>query len=537
MIILSASVQAQHVYERGTFLGVPSGKHINHSFYGKRNVFFATEDGVLVYDHDRQVWLEPITASEGLNQYPALLVWEDNGTQDIWIVTPDFVFVYDELSDWMERFALPREPEYSGQYSLGIADNKVVITSKREGIPQTYSAVFNRGAVTFDSWGEDSTLNVAWDRYTPVQTIAPEYQSFQQKLPLQIIQGGSIDAEGALHLDGYPIRSGTTVSTITGVSESGELFLGTHGMGVLHRGIRGGDLVPLPYGLLSPDVMSMATAEEKLFIGGRAGLTTMQDFSVWYDEAIRDPVYDFSFVSAIDLRKNDVFIAGRGGVFTKRIDKASWERVVTKKDLGSDRIYSIAAGDAGQLMIGTENGAYLYHDSGLILETVFQGQINWPVFDIVYENGTYFIATYFGLYLFDVHANQLMTRISSDASVTSPQGSSLPDPIYECTVKDSILWATTHRGILSFDLHTDTGESFLSPMAPFKPRGLDIIGKKVWIGTDNGLYSFERKTEAWRQYTTNDGLISNFVTDLVALEDYIWLGTNLGLTRINWRNL
>lgn len=111
------------------------------------------------------------------------------------------------------------------------------------------------------------------------------------------------------------------------------------------------------------------------------------------------------------------------------------------------------------------------------------------------------------------------------------------DPVYESVVVDSILWASTHRGLIQIDLINNQGKDYLSPGSPFQPRGLDVIGGKVWVGSTSGLYSFEPQTAAWRHYTQNDGLISNFVTDLVAKENYIWLGTNLGLTRINWRNL
>ena len=77
----------------------------------------------------------------------------------------------------------------------------------------------------------------------------------------------------------------------------------------------------------------------------------------------------------------------------------------------------------------------------------------------------------------------------------------------------------------------------LAPATPFKPRGVALAGNRVWIGTEIGAYSYNPKLSSWRVYTHNDGLISDFITDIVAIGDYIWLGTNIGLTRVKWKNL
>lgn len=536
--VLQLTVWAQKVYQQGTFISIPSGKHINHSYYGPWNVYFAAEDGVLIYDHHRDRWLDPITASDGLVQYPALLVWYDEATQYVWIVTPDYVFLYDRSNDRMSRQALPLEPEFSGRYSIGVTSGQVVVTSLRENDSLSYSAVYHKATGIIESWGIDSSLAVNWQELEKIESIQPDFRSFHENLAVQNIISGSFDAAGYLHLDGYPIQAQASVSAISGESESGELFLSTHGMGIFHRKLRGSDLTLLPFGLLSPDVMCMGRLSNELVIGGRAGLTLLKkDLQVRYEEAFKEPVFDFSFVSAIDHGGRELYIAGRGGVFSKDGKGSDWKRIVTKKDLGSDRIYSIAVGQDGNLMIATERNAYLYHRSGQFLETVFTADLYWPVFDITYSAGRYYLATNFGLYIYDEKNKGLTTRISSHAEIQSPLTSDAVDPIYEVIIINKILWASTHRGLIRIDLRRDTGKDYLAPESPFRPRGLDVADGRAWVGTGSGLYSFDAESGAWRHYSRNDGLISNFVTDLIINGDYIWLGTNIGLTRINWRNL
>ena len=146
-VCLIAGIQAQHVYEKGTFVSFPAGKHINHSHYSTWNVYFAVEDGVLAYNHHKREWLDPITASNGLSQYPVLLVWQNAGTQDVWMVTPDYVFIYDELADWMSRVPLPVDPMFSGTYELGISDNYVIIRASGDDGSEKHSALYSREEV------------------------------------------------------------------------------------------------------------------------------------------------------------------------------------------------------------------------------------------------------------------------------------------------------------------------------------------------------------------------------------------------------
>jgi ligand-binding sensor domain-containing protein len=47
----------------------------------------------------------------------------------------------------------------------------------------------------------------------------------------------------------------------------------------------------------------------------------------------------------------------------------------------------------------------------------------------------------------------------------------------------------------------------------------------VWVGTDAGVFKFNRKNQEWRQFTTDDGLIDNRVNAIAVKEDLIWFGT------------
>ncbi len=537
LLALFAQGLSQGVYERGTFVSIPAGKHVNHSYYGLWNVYFAVEDGVLVYNHHEGRWLDPITASDGLNQYPVLLVWQNTATQDIWMVTPDYVFLYDPASQWMSRASLPTDPKFSGKYDLGFSDTQVIVSSTSEDDPEKFYALFQKSSGGFEAWGTDTDLDVEWNHVKWIETVASNFSDVYESLPVQNVYNGGFNAEGLLHMDGHPLNSTSSVSALSGDPNSGEAFLSTYGLGVFTRRIPGAHFTALPFGLLSPDVMSMALVADQVVVGGRAGLTFLEDFNFSYDEAITEVVFDYSFITSIDASPSEIVIAGRGGVFKSDLNRNSWERIISKKDLLSKRIYSVAAGNDGNIMVGTERNAYLFHESGLFMQTIFPDGLDWPVFDITHESGVYYISSYHGLYLFDEESLVFSGRINTLGEVQVSDLAGAVDPIYECEIVGDTLWASTHRGLLEVNLQSQSGRAHLAPQAPFRPRGLCIVGNGTWVGSDIGLYSFNSKSSSWRHYTESDGLVSNFVTDIIANRDYIWLGTNLGLTRIKWRNL
>ena len=61
-------------------------------------------------------------------------------------------------------------------------------------------------------------------------------------------------------------------------------------------------------------------------------------------------------------------------------------------------------------------------------------------------------------------------------------------------------------------------------------------GKYLWVATSMGLLRYDRIDHSWRKYTTEDGLSINSVNTLYVEEEYIWIGTDYGLTRFLWND-
>ncbi|MEZ4903724.1 MAG: two-component regulator propeller domain-containing protein [Spirosomataceae bacterium] len=53
----------------------------------------------------------------------------------------------------------------------------------------------------------------------------------------------------------------------------------------------------------------------------------------------------------------------------------------------------------------------------------------------------------------------------------------------------------------------------------------------IWMGTDHGLGCLDIKTQLFTNYSTDDGLVNNYVSALISERNNIWMGTANGLTR------
>lgn len=76
--------------------------------------------------------------------------------------------------------------------------------------------------------------------------------------------------------------------------------------------------------------------------------------------------------------------------------------------------------------------------------------------------------------------------------------------------------------------------SFPGPQSSIAVYGILVKDKTLWLGTENGLYSFDPSTEIFQHYTTLDGLPSNtFVRNsaAIAADGSLLMGTPNGMIR------
>ena len=95
---------------------------------------------------------------------------------------------------------------------------------------------------------------------------------------------------------------------------------------------------------------------------------------------------------------------------------------------------------------------------------------------------------------------------------------------------DQLLMGTTY-GLLLFDKTDGTHEVLVEG---FVVSDLYISEDIVWIGTNgNGVIRYSLTNKSTQSYTADNGLPSNFVSSIDYANGYYWIGTELGLCRLN----
>ena len=106
------------------------------------------------------------------------------------------------------------------------------------------------------------------------------------------------------------------------------------------------------------------------------------------------------------------------------------------------------------------------------------------------------------------------------------------------------LWIGTEQGL--FDVNSNTGEykRYVRRRSTLDGEGIavDLADNTIyelhlddndvlWIGTLNGLSSYDRSKDEWRSYTTKDGLVSNTIASILP-SNYggLWVSTYNGLS-------
>ncbi|MEE1899784.1 ATP-binding protein [Flavobacterium rakeshii] len=108
--------------------------------------------------------------------------------------------------------------------------------------------------------------------------------------------------------------------------------------------------------------------------------------------------------------------------------------------------------------------------------------------------------------------------------------------------RDNKLWVTTEYSGL---LHIDVIKGSIEHFAKDEPNSLPVNklygimpdrkqASLFWIGTSQGLLSFDSNTFKTKLFSVEDGLPDNIIYSVLTdSEGYVWMGTNKGLCRFN----
>ncbi len=193
----------------------------------------------------------------------------------------------------------------------------------------------------------------------------------------------------------------------------------------------------------------------------------------------------------------------------------------------------------------TKTGTFLnFSTSATAPNTILVNKI----FDLIIDKaGQVWIGTDNGIYVFDTASNKFKGYL------TSPDTASYRAfvPIYEAPSQPGILWmnagndkTNTWQGLMRFDMKSGGIKQYKHDAANINSiadNGLRTImednEQRLWIGTDNGLSLFDRKTEHFTNYITNDSSKKSLANGIYSIQEdrqgCLWMASVNGLLFFN----
>jgi len=440
---------------------------------GYHYVYYGTTNGITRYNITKGQWGEPMMVNQGPGNGVIHQIKASFNDENVWVQTDLGIFEYSNVMEqWTQITEMP----------------KVETNARHLPATETY----------FPPWGYD---------YLPGGVLADNHD---RRFPLTDI----VD-------DGW-----------------GNLWIGTWGLGAARSDNAGRRIELLPYGLLQKDIMTIHRDNDELWISGevagsyRTGITIFnpKNNSFDYVESFGGYIYTADDVYDISSNETDVFAATNNGVWVlDKKKKTIRDQLKRTSGLPDDLILTVLAiGDT--LFVGTKYGLGvidIYTDSTRRISNTLLPSLT--VLCLEKAGNDLWIGTTSGAYRLDLETGAI-GFLSADEITQS--GS-----IHDIKYAGGKIWLATDYELASID--AVTADINLYPEVNIYGGAVAVAVNDTLIAaaTIQGLLLIPLdKNQYSRNYTTDDGLLSDNIRDLIFDDDYLWLGTDSGLVRFWYKD-
>lgn len=447
---------------------------VNYITASMSHVYFATTEGIIRYNKLQDRWEDPLTGSAGIDNEDIKRIWVDAFDRKLFAETSVGLFEYDLLFDkWFPVNELP-----------DLDNNSVHVKP-----PQIMYPPFG-----FNYTGDGRIID-RYGRYFYLNDILDD--------------------------------------------RSGVLWIGTWGYGPARAGSTSNLIDLLPYGLLQNRVKALFKHNGLLWLGGemfysyRSGISVFNpgDNSFLHIESGLDSDFPAVDVNCLDVDDTSVYIGTPAGLLcldeqTKRITR----RFSRRSGLSDDNVISVkVVGDS--IFIGTAGGLNLATGAEDSVRFVHPGQfLNEVIYDLELVDSSLWISAGSGAFRLKLMSDKLQKF--QDPHLVLFGG------VYDIERYESDLWFASDGGLIRLDMQTGETEPFWLTNQKIIPRALAVNDTIAAVASDRGMIIIfhKNKNQFTRDFTTEDGLASNTVYSLLMDGDYIWIGTDKGLTKFLWNN-
>jgi ligand-binding sensor domain-containing protein len=530
-------------YRPGDWVSFGVARYISSVAVGPDYTYFGSSEGLLRYDIFRNRWEAPYTVSDGLANNQILAVAYDIATGFLWCSTPDGVSSMHPSSYRWTNYS-------KGNIGISPVDEILSIGVGRQFVWfETRSRrLFNvnkLGSIIV-AVSDTTNDNIFW---FGVRAQRPPL------LPQFFVPAGYVFDPNGVFQD-FRLRRADVTGFVRDKWDS--YWLGTWGLGAWKANVHIQRAELLSFGLAQRRIDALAFDERGLWIGGRndrlqdgadaeiRGITYWRNPSTisvgaseWkYHEARYNLEMSSDEVNRFEIAEGKIYCATEDGINIYDSKKDRWRRIISTDRLLSVRVNDVAVHN-GYLWAATEAGLNRIKLSTIGKDTL---EVKTILPDVLLRNAIYdlertenllWMATDNGPIIYDMAEG-------SGGYMThgyGPRGT----PILAISHSDSVIWFGTEYDVEAFDMKNKVWLG--TPARQRFPKEINgninyllAQPEALWVGTDAGVFKYNRQRQDWRQFTTEDGLIDNRVNAIAVQNDWIWFGTPSGLTAFRWND-
>jgi len=438
------------------------------------HVYFVTSDGIIRYNKMEQRWEDPMTGQEGLNGETVQKIWVERFGQEIYIQTELSYYEYEEF--------------------------------------------FNRWSVIY----ELPDIDIYYSHVNAPSNLIPIFDA------------------NPIHDDEFIDNFGRSILAVEIINDNtGDLWIGTRGFGAVKAHAPSGETEMLPFGLLQNRVNAFCIDDTLIWLGGavdnnfRTGITGFnpEQNSFSYIESGLKPAFPADDINCLAVDDKNLYAGTPSGLFILEKETSFIDGPINRSHgLIGDNILSLQQDSLG-LYIGTNQGLDLldivldsvYH----IRPDIFAGK---NIYDLEIIKSTLWIASSVGAFRYTSSTKRLQQYQDPELVLFSV--------VYDISVFDDYIWFSSDGGVVRLDLQSGESWVFRDYSARRDSRALAANDIVALVASNLGMTMIFHSDEKpfSRDFTTDDGLPSNSIYTLFLDGDYVWIGSDKGLTRFWWNN-
>ena len=469
----------------------------------------------------------PISTAQGLENNIINAVHFDKKTGFLWASTPDHIqYSFSREGDWFSKaFRDIGLSKYDKVTQIGSSDSYVWLKARSSYVKLDHSSGMMVGIYPIPD-----EINILWSsgEYSKYHESNYDFTNFV------VLDGWMLNGDELID----PIGNRKKITTVL-FTQYGNVFLGSEDGVVFYGSKTMETFTPIFSDIINDDVLSLHLDNYYLWIGSRNYLISkgiskldvksLESFSFSFEETINmQPSSIYSFTS----ENNEFWAGGEGMILYYNGGKNFWKTLDQSRGIPDGIIWDMCLSDR-YLWMGSSRGLkrleIATHTVDLVgIEQYFN---NTQVYSIENINNDIWIGSKSGLYIYSNNDPKLINAFSLQKK------EELINNLFNFTIiqqDDNQVYVAGDMGVAKFDTQSKEWELVSSSVVYDNKMiySMSVNDNYLFLGTREGLSRINKRTGLIRNYSYP---FIGQVNDLILDGNTLWIGSVNGLIKFKWK--